>query len=180
LTNRTSVLDIRFAALVRAIGNRRRFQRNVNSAQTQSIGARAGSDSVHGGSSSGSAVAVARGLVSFSLGTDTAGSGRVPAMLNNLVGREPTLGLLSTQGVVPPCRSIDAVSVFALTAEDAQRVIAAAAGFGADDPFLRAAEPYGSDFGSLVAGIPAPLGIGTIELVDGSSVMGFVCGHRRH
>jgi len=71
----------------------------------------------------------------------------VPAMLNNLVGHKPTLGLLSTSGVVPACRSIDAVSVFALTAEDAQRVLAAATGFDPDDPFSRAVAPYGFDFG---------------------------------
>ncbi|MCW5622238.1 MAG: allophanate hydrolase, partial [Burkholderiales bacterium] len=65
---------------------------------------------ISGGSSAGSAVAVALGLVSFSLGTDTAGSGRVPAAFNNLIGHKPTLGLLSTQGVVPACRSLDAVS----------------------------------------------------------------------
>ena len=103
---------------------------------------------ISGGSSSGSAVSVARGLVSFSLGTDTAGSGRVPAMLNNLVGHKPTLGLLSTRGVVPACRSIDAVSVFALTAEDAQRVLSSAVHFDAEDPFSRPAEPHGFDFGT--------------------------------
>ncbi len=112
---------------------------------------------ISGGSSSGSAVAVARGLARFSLGTDTAGSGRVPAMLNNLVGHKPTLGLLSTSGVVPACRSIDAVSVFALTAEDAQRVLSAAAGFDPGDPFSRAAAPYGFDFGAAASfryGVP--------------------------
>lgn len=74
---------------------------------------------VPGGSSSGSAVAVARGLVSFALGTDTAGSGRVPAGLNNLVGLKPTLGAISTRGVVPACRTLDCVSIFALTVDDA-------------------------------------------------------------
>jgi allophanate hydrolase len=73
---------------------------------------------IPGGSSSGSAVAVARGFVSFSLGTDTAGSGRVPAAFNNIVGWKPTPGLVSTEGVVPACRSLDCVSVFALTCED--------------------------------------------------------------
>jgi allophanate hydrolase len=73
---------------------------------------------IPGGSSSGSAVAVAAGLVGFALGTDTAGSGRVPAAFNNIVGLKPTRGLLSTRGVVPACRSLDCVSVFALTAED--------------------------------------------------------------
>ena len=77
---------------------------------------------ITGGSSSGSAVAVALGLVSFSLGTDTAGSGRVPAAFNNLIGYKPTLGSLSMRGVVPACRSLDAMSIFALTAEDAARV----------------------------------------------------------
>jgi allophanate hydrolase len=75
-----------------------------------------------GGSSSGSAVAVAGGLVSFALGTDTAGSGRVPAALNNIVGLKPTRGLVSTEGVVPACRSLDCVSVFALCTRDAARV----------------------------------------------------------
>jgi allophanate hydrolase len=74
---------------------------------------------IPGGSSSGSAVAVAKGLVSFSLGTDTAGSGRVPAAFNNIVGWKPTPGLVSTKGVVPACRSLDCVSVFAMTCEDA-------------------------------------------------------------
>ena len=80
-------------------------------------------DYIAGGSSSGSAVAVATGLVSFSLGTDTAGSGRVPAAFNNLVGIKPTRGLLSTRGVVPACRSLDCVSVFALNTADARREI---------------------------------------------------------
>lgn len=78
---------------------------------------------VPGGSSSGSAVAVAAGLVSFSLGTDTAGSGRVPAGFNNIVGLKPTPGLLSTAGVVPACQSLDCVSVFALSCADADVVL---------------------------------------------------------
>jgi allophanate hydrolase len=94
---------------------------------------------ISGGSSSGSAVAVALGLASFGLGTDTAGSGRVPAAFNNLVGYKPTLGLLSTRGVVPACRSLDAVSVFALTAEDAALVARVAGGFDPLDPFARPA-----------------------------------------
>jgi allophanate hydrolase len=92
-----------------------------------------------GGSSSGSAVAVAAGLVGFSLGTDTAGSGRVPAAFNNLVGLKPTRGLVSTSGVVPACRSLDCVSIFALTATDAARVLRVAAGYDAADPFSRRA-----------------------------------------
>ena len=93
---------------------------------------------ISGGSSSGSAVAVASGLVSFSLGTDTAGSGRVPAAFNNLIGLKPTRGALSTTGVVPACRSLDCVSIFALTAADASVVFEAARGFDADDPYSRA------------------------------------------
>jgi allophanate hydrolase len=92
---------------------------------------------IPGGSSSGSAVAVAAGLVSFSLGTDTAGSGRIPAAFNNLVGLKPTRGLLSTRGIVPACRSLDCVSVFALTARDASTVFDIAVFFDADDPLAR-------------------------------------------
>ena len=104
-------------------------------------------DFISGGSSSGSAVAVALGLASFSLGTDTAGSGRVPAAFNNLVGHKPSCGALSTRGVVPACRSLDAVSIFALTAEDAERVLAVAAAFDAEDEYSRPLEPHGFDFG---------------------------------
>ena len=93
---------------------------------------------VPGGSSSGSGVAVARGLVSFALGTDTAGSGRVPAALNNIVGLKPSRGALSIHGVVPACRSLDCVSVFAGTAADAWAAFAAAAGHDPADPFSRA------------------------------------------
>lgn len=92
---------------------------------------------ISGGSSSGSAVAVASGLVSFALGTDTAGSGRVPAAFNNLVGLKPTRGLLSTDGVVPACRSLDCVSIFARTCHDAHTVWLAARGFDANDPYSR-------------------------------------------
>ena len=80
---------------------------------------------VSGGSSSGSAVAVATGLASFALGTDTAGSGRVPAAFNNIIGLKPSCGRVSTRGVVPACRSLDCVSIFSLTCEDAARVLAA-------------------------------------------------------
>ena len=92
---------------------------------------------ISGGSSSGSAVAVALGLVSFSLGTDTAGSGRVPASLNNIVGLKPSRGLLSIRGVVPACKTLDCVSVFALTADDANRVFDVAAQFDNQDAFAR-------------------------------------------
>lgn len=114
-------------------------------------------DFISGGSSSGSAVAVALGLASFSLGTDTAGSGRVPAAFNNLVGHKPSCGALSTRGVVPACRSLDAVSIFALTAEDAERVLAVAAGFDAEDEYSRPLAPHGFDFGRAASfrfGVP--------------------------
>ncbi len=92
---------------------------------------------VPGGSSSGSAVAVAAGLVSFALGTDTAGSGRVPAAFTNVVGLKPTRGRVSTTGVVPACRTLDCVSIFALTCGDAAHVLAAIEGFDAADVFSR-------------------------------------------
>lgn len=94
-------------------------------------------DYISGGSSSGSAVSVATGLVSFSLGTDTAGSGRVPAAFNNLVGLKPTKGLLSTRGVVPACRSLDVVSIFALNSLDAERVFKVAADYDEADAYAR-------------------------------------------
>lgn len=92
---------------------------------------------ISGGSSSGSAVSVAKAWVSFSLGTDTAGSGRVPASLNNIVGLKPSCGLLSNSGVVPACKSIDCVSIFALTAADAAAVLDVAAAYDIDDPYSR-------------------------------------------
>jgi allophanate hydrolase len=94
-------------------------------------------DYVSGGSSSGSAIAVALGIASFALGTDTAGSGRVPAAFNNIVGLKPSLGRLSSRGVVPACRSLDSVSIFALTAEDAAEVLSVAEGFDAEDAYSR-------------------------------------------
>jgi len=96
---------------------------------------------ISGGSSSGSAVAVAKGLVAFALGTDTAGSGRVPAAFNDIVGFKPTRGLLSTAGVVPACRSLDCVSIFAGSAAGAERVWRVAQGGDAADPFSRMADP---------------------------------------
>lgn len=114
-------------------------------------------DYISGGSSAGSAVAVAKGWVSFSLGTDTAGSGRVPAAFNNLVGHKPTCGWLSTTGVVPACRSLDTVSVFALTAQDAEQVVAAAASIDEADIYSRKVEGHGFDFGraaSFIFGVP--------------------------
>jgi allophanate hydrolase len=103
---------------------------------------------IPGGSSSGSAVAVAAGLVSFALGTDTAGSGRVPAAFNNIVGLKPTRGILSTRGIVPACRSLDCVSLFALTAEDAALAFKVASCFDPDDPSARTPSAALPSFGS--------------------------------
>ena len=94
-------------------------------------------DHVPGGSSSGSAVAVARGIVTLALGTDTAGSGRVPAALNGIIGLKPSVGAVSTRGVVPACRSLDCVSVFATSLEDAWAGFSAMAGEDRADPFSR-------------------------------------------
>ncbi|WP_018268209.1 allophanate hydrolase [Methylosinus sp. LW4] len=112
-----------------------------------------------GGSSSGSAVVVARGIVAFALGTDTAGSGRIPAGLNNIVGLKPTLGALSTSGVTPACRSLDCVSIFALTVEDAYRVFEITATYDASDPFSKRVPkaPLGARPPRLRVGVPAEL-----------------------
>ena len=113
-------------------------------------------DYISGGSSSGSAVAVAAGQVSFALGTDTAGSGRVPAAFNNLVGLKPSCGLLSSTGVVPACRSLDTVSIFALTAADAATLFGIARGFDETDAYSRPAEGHGRRF---PAGQPFRFGV---------------------
>jgi len=115
---------------------------------------------ISGGSSSGSAVAVAKNLVTFSLGTDTAGSGRVPAAFNGLIGLKPTRGLLSTHGVVPACRTLDCVSIFARTCRQAHEVWRMARGPDPADPFSR--EPrLGDDAapwinGKFRFGVPSP------------------------
>jgi len=90
---------------------------------------------VSGGSSSGSAVAVAAGLVPFALGTDTAGSARVPAAFNNIVGIKPTPGLLSTTGVIPACWSLDCVSILSASVADGARIRRVAEGFDPSDPY---------------------------------------------
>uniref|UniRef100_B0T080 Allophanate hydrolase n=1 Tax=Caulobacter sp. (strain K31) TaxID=366602 RepID=B0T080_CAUSK len=94
---------------------------------------------VSGGSSSGSAVAVAAGLVAFSLGTDTAGSGRVPAAFNHLIGLKPSKGRWSTRGLVPACRSLDCISVFAADLEGAALVDEVLTGFDPEDDYSRRA-----------------------------------------
>lgn len=111
---------------------------------------------ISGGSSSGSAVAVAGGLCSFSLGTDTAGSGRVPAAFNHIVGLKPSRGLISATGMVPACQSLDCVSVFALNCADAQAVLDVAAGPDAADNLSRVAPKSAGKppHGPLRVGIP--------------------------
>jgi allophanate hydrolase len=109
---------------------------------------------IPGGSSSGSAIAVGAGLVPLALGTDTAGSGRVPAGLSNIVGLKPSLGLVSTAGVVPACRTLDCVSVFALTVDDAFAALGVMAGPDPADPYSRP-RPLGAP-----EGLPVGLGVG--------------------
>ncbi|MEJ7669604.1 MAG: allophanate hydrolase [Casimicrobiaceae bacterium] len=115
---------------------------------------------IPGGSSSGSAVAVAAGLVSFALGTDTAGSGRVPASFNNIVGVKPTRGVVSTFGVVPACRSLDCVSIFALNCTDARTVLRIMAGYDRNDPYslpsVDAPTPQSFHLDELTVAVPRP------------------------
>jgi allophanate hydrolase len=114
---------------------------------------------VSGGSSSGSAVAVAKGQVAFSLGTDTAGSGRIPAAFNGLVGLKPTRGVLSTRGVVPACRSLDCVSLFTRNVADAELLFELCAAYDPDDTYSRQREAVTS-FGD------APLRVGVPRAED--------------
>jgi len=114
---------------------------------------------ISGGSSSGSAVAVSSGLVTFSLGTDTAGSGRVPAALTNIVGIKPSIGLVSSHGMLPACRSLDCISVFALTVGDGARVLSSMAGIDPLDALSRtlplpAAAPSPRQLEGLVLAVP--------------------------
>jgi allophanate hydrolase len=109
--------------------------------------------------SSGGGVVVSGGQVTFALVTDTAGSGRVPAAFNNIVGLKPTKGLISTRGVVPACRSLDCLSIFALTCDDAWSVLDAAAGFDFEDEYSR---PKPSTLPSL----PSKLRIGVPKQLE--------------
>ena len=113
---------------------------------------------IPGGSSSGSALAVAAGLVPLALGTDTAGSGRVPAALSNIVGLKPSLGLVSTSGLVPACRTLDCISVFGLTTDDAFAALGVIAGPDAADPYSRARPlgRLGAVPGGQRLGVPPP------------------------
>ena len=133
---------------------------------------------VSGGSSSGSAVATAAGLVAFALGTDTAGSGRVPAAFNGLVGYKPTKGRWSTRGLVPACRSLDCITVFAHDVEDAARVDHVAGGFDPEDPYSRRpSQGRGSLGASFRFGVPRPSQLQFLG--DGESAALFAAAVRR-
>jgi allophanate hydrolase len=112
-------------------------------------------DYISGGSSSGSAVAVAKGEVCFALGTDTAGSGRVPAAFNGIVGVKPTRGLVSTAGVLPACRSLDCVSIFSPDVETGGRVLEVLAGVDEADPYSRSGQQQDDGFTIPKLGIPS-------------------------
>jgi allophanate hydrolase len=120
---------------------------------------------ISGGSSSGSAVAVARGLAAFALGTDTAGSGRVPAGFNGLVGLKPTPGRASTAGVVPACRTLDCVSIFAHSVDDAAHVLALIEGNDSADAY--------SNFAPGPAAAPARLRLGVPKLPPLDAAIGY-------
>jgi allophanate hydrolase len=113
---------------------------------------------ISGGSSSGSAVALARGHVAFALGTDTAGSGRAPASLNHLVGLKPSRGLLSTRGVVPACRTLDCVSLFTHCIDDARTLLDITQGFDPEDSYSRrfSISPIDNGLSRLKIGVPKP------------------------
>jgi allophanate hydrolase len=113
-------------------------------------------DYISGGSSSGSAVAVAAGLVAFALGTDTAGSGRVPAAFNNLVGLKPTKGRWSTRGLLPACRTLDCITAFTSTVSDAALVDAVLAKFDSEDAYSRVVPSLSAYPPAKTIGIPLP------------------------
>ncbi len=114
---------------------------------------------IPGGSSSGSAVAVSSGLVSFALGTDTGGSGRVPASYTNTVGLKPTVGSISPRGLVNACRTIDTISIYALTGSDALAVFSVAQGHEPDIAYSRPPAPAGQTKAAWTIGAPATIGV---------------------
>jgi allophanate hydrolase len=139
-----------------------------------------GRDLVAGGSSSGSAVAVAAGLVPFALGTDTAGSGRVPAAMNGIVGLKPTRGLVSTAGVVPACRSLDCVSILSTSLDDAGDILGVLAGPDSADPWSRgvpAALPFEEQVTGLRLALPEPADL-DFEGDDGMAEAFWRCADR--
>lgn len=162
----TAENDAFVVALLRAAGAIPIGKTNLDQFATGLVGVRTpypvprnaiDADLVPGGSSSGSAVATARGLVTFALGTDTAGSGRVPAALNKIVGLKPSLGALSATGVVPACRTLDTVSIFAPTISDAYAVFTECAKFDQADAFAKPfdSRPLSAAPSGLKIGVPS-------------------------
>ena len=165
--------DATVVEMIRAAGGLLIGKTNMDQFATGLVGTRSpygacrnvyNDDYISGGSSSGSAVAVARNHVAFALGTDTAGSGRVPAAFNGLVGLKPTRGRLSTAGVVPACKTLDCVSIFTNTCQDALLVASVAEGDDPADPYSRPfseldAELGTTDLSSLTVGIPDAVGL---------------------
>lgn len=135
-------------------------------------------DWISGGSSAGSAVAVALGMVSFALGTDTAGSGRVPAALNHIVGLKPTLGRLSVEGVVPACQTLDCVSIFARTAAQADRVLNLADQRNPADAWQEDQQPPKRLMGqSFRFGVPAADQLGLVEYPEAQALFDATVAH---
>lgn len=126
---------------------------------------------IAGGSSSGSAVAVAAGVVCFALATDTAGSGRVPAAMNGVVGCKPTRGLVSTTGVVPACRSLDCVSIVTTTVADAETVLSMISGPDDRDPWSRVAAISGDGVDGSHSPSPVRLAVPTGLDFEGDGAM---------
>lgn len=137
-------------------------------------------DWISGGSSAGSAVAVALGLVSFALGTDTAGSGRVPAALNHIVGLKPTLGRLSVEGVVPACQTLDCVSIFARTAAQADHILNLADRRNPADPWQKERQPPERLIGQTFRfGVPADEQLGLVEYPETKALFEVAVEHLR-
>lgn len=122
-------------------------------------------DYISGGSSSGSAIATALAQVSFALGTDTAGSGRVPAVLNNLIGHKPTKGLLSNRGLVPACKSLDCISIFALNTQDTASILNIVAKYDRADPYARK-NALGNTLRTFSTTIPKGITVGVPATLD--------------
>ena len=131
-------------------------------------------DYIAGGSSGGSAVAVKLGMCSFALGTDTAGSGRIPAAFNALVGFKPSFGWWSARGVVPACRTLDCVSVFARSVADARAVAGVAGGFDAGDAYARQIDFAGFDVSRTRAGVIDPVRVSECDADHASAYRAFL------
>lgn len=158
--------DAEAASLLRAAGAIPIGKANLDQFATGLVGTRTpygtarnaiDAEYLPGGSSSGSASAVAAGLCAFSLGTDTAGSGRVPTAFQELIGWKPTRGLLSSGGLVPACRSLDCFSVFTNNASDALLVSTVVSKYDAADPFSREVKATGEIGNSFRFGVPSAL-----------------------